>query len=218
MSRASLPTVRRLAGVALCALALAVAVGACGSSASTSSSLAAAGTGASSGSSASTTTARLNLAKCLRAHGIEAPDSGSTAGAGRGGGIFGALRNYPRAQIQAAMTACRPYMAAAFPRLNLTPAQQAARRAELVKYAECMRSHGVNIPDPTTSGGAGGGGFGFGAQGGTNFRALLNTPTVQDGQGRVREPATELRARCGRRSRGGGGRRGVTTVTGAAGA
>ncbi len=175
MSRASLSSLRPRIGVALCALALAVLAGACGSSASTSS-LAAAGTSSSSGSTAATTTARLNLAKCLRLHGIQVSDSGSTAGAGRGGGIFGALRNYPRAQIQTAMTDCKSYLAAAFPRLNLTPAQETARRAELVKYARCMRSHGVNIPDPTTTGGAGGGGFGFGAQGGTNFRALLNTP------------------------------------------
>ncbi len=78
------------------------------------------------------------------------------------------------------MSACRSDLAAAFPGAALTPAQRAARTAELVKYAQCMRSHGVNIPDPTTSGGGpGGGGFGFGAQGGTNFRALLNTPAFK---------------------------------------
>ena len=61
------------------------------------------------------------------------------------------------------MTACRQYLLAAFPRANLTPAQRSQRTQQLVKYAACMRSHGVNIPDPTTttSGGAGGG-FGFG--------------------------------------------------------
>lgn len=177
--------------VALCVIATAVAIGACGSSASTSSS-AAAGTGATAGSA----TARLNLAKCFRAHGINVSDSGSTAGAGGpGGGIFQALRNYPRAEIQAAMKACQSYMSAAFPRLNLTPAQRAARTQQLVKYAQCMRSHGVNIPDPTTSGGGpGGGGFGFGAQGGTNFRALLNTPAYKT----ANAACASLRPRFGR--------------------
>ncbi|MGO9971482.1 MAG: hypothetical protein ACLP01_01360 [Solirubrobacteraceae bacterium] len=168
--------------VALSVLTVAVAVGACGSSVSSSSSAAA---GAGSGTTAGSTTARLNLAKCFRAHGINVSDSGSTTGGGGGGAgsIFSALRNYPRAKVQAAETACKQYLAAAFPAANLTAAQRAQRTQELVKYAECMRSHGVNIPDPTTSGGGpGGGGFGFGAgggSGGTNFRSQLNTPAFK---------------------------------------
>ncbi len=83
-----------------------------------------------------------------------------------------------------------------------TPA--AARRAdrELVKYAQCMRSHGVNIPDPTTSGGGpGGGGFAFGAQGGTNFRALLNTPAFKTASA----ACASLRPKFGGGRFGGGG-------------
>jgi hypothetical protein len=172
-------THRRL-GVALCVVAIAVAVGACGSSASTGSSTTSVAAAGGSGLSAGSTTARLNLAKCFRAHGINVSDSGTTAGAGAGGGggIFRALRSYPRAEIQTAMTACKQYLSAAFPAANLTPAERAARTQQLVKYAGCMRSHGVNIPDPTTSGG----GFGFGAGGGagsTNFRSLLNTPAYK---------------------------------------
>jgi GH24 family phage-related lysozyme (muramidase) len=170
---------RRL-GVALCVLTVAVVVGACGSSTSSSSSSAAAGTGATSVSTGSTT-ARLNLAKCLRANGIDVSDSGTTSGAGAGGGaggIFAALRNYPRAQVEAAEKACKQYLAAAFPQTTLTAAQRAARTQELVKYATCMRSHGVDIPDPTTSGG-GSFAFGAGSAGSSNFRALLNTPAYK---------------------------------------
>jgi hypothetical protein len=176
-------TSRRLM-IALSVVAIAVAVGACGSSASNSSSSVAAAGG--SGSTAGSTTARLNLAKCFRAHGINVSDSGTstTGGGGGGGGIFRALRNYPRAEIQAATKACQQYLSAAFPAATLTPAQRAERTQELVKYAACMRSHGVNIPDPTTTGGGpGGGGFGFGAgggaAGGTSFRSLLNTPAYK---------------------------------------
>jgi hypothetical protein len=56
-----------------------------------------------------------------------------------------------------------------------------------VKYAECLRSHGVNVPDPTAGGGAPGGGGGAPGGGGTSttgggpggFRQLLSTPTGQ---------------------------------------
>ena len=94
--------------------------------------------------------ARLNLAKCARAHGINIPDPSPGAN-----GFFGSgriLRQYPQAQIQAVMQACRQYLVQAFPQLNLSPAQKAQLQQQLVKFAECMRSHGVNIPDPQTGG------------------------------------------------------------------
>ncbi|MGO9754246.1 MAG: hypothetical protein ACLP22_22740 [Solirubrobacteraceae bacterium] len=206
MSNPVIFTSRRLV-VALSVVAIAVAVGACGSSASNSSSAA----GGASATTAGATTARLNLAKCFRAHGINVSDSGSstataTAGAGGGGGIFRALRNYPRADIQDAMTACKQYLAAAFPAANLSAAQRAQRTAQLVKYATCMRSHNVNIPDPTTTGtGPAGGGFGFGAGGGggggANFRSLLNTPAFK----KANTACASLRPSFGRFGGGGGG-------------
>lgn len=165
-----------MTAVALGVVAIAVAVAACGSSSASSTTAAAAGTGTSSAQFQ----ARLNLAKCMRAHGINVPDPSSGGGTAGGGTIFRALRDYPRTEIQSALSSCKQYMAAAFPGLSETPAQRAARTAELVKFAQCMRSHGVNMPDPTTSGGGpGGGGFAFGAQGGTNFRALFNTPAFK---------------------------------------
>jgi hypothetical protein len=155
----------------------------------------------------------LNLAKCFRAHGINVSDSGAstTGGGGGAGGIFSALRNYPRAEIEAAMTACKQYLSAAFPAATLTPAQRAERTQELVKYATCMRSHGVNIPDPTTSGGGpGGGGFAFGAgggagAGGTNFRSLINTPAYKT----ANTACASLRPKFGRGGGGGAGAAGA---------
>jgi hypothetical protein len=157
-----------------CALVVGMAIAACGSggaaTGSTSSPTAASPTG---GSNARFE-ARLNLAKCMRTHGINVPDP--SASGTLGDAAVAVLHNYPKGRIQSALSACRQYVAAAFPALNLTPAQRAARTAALVRFAQCMRSHGVNIPDPTTSGGGPlGGGFAFREA----FRAQVQSPTFQ---------------------------------------
>lgn len=145
-----------------CALtgALAVGLSACGSSSPTTTAAAAGAAGGS--TSAARYQARLQYAKCMRAHGVNVPDpsasGGPAAGAGglgAGAGGFRALRNNPN--FQAANTACAAYRAKAFSFGNISPAQRAQFQQELVKFAECMRSHNINIPDPTTGGGAGGG-------------------------------------------------------------
>ncbi len=141
-------------GILICCVGgvLAIALSACGSSSPSATSLASAGTGATGGTARYQ--ARLNLAKCYRAHGINVPDPTPGGGPG-GGGIFRALQNYPRSQVQAAQQACQQYLRQAFAFGNLSPAQVAQFRQRFVKFAQCMRSHGINIPDPTT-GGAGG--------------------------------------------------------------
>jgi hypothetical protein len=166
-SRPLIPNARRVCASAV-ALALAVGVAACGSSSSTSSSNAASST------SSQTYQARLNLAKCFRAHGINVPDPSASGGpAGGGGEIFRSLQNYSQAQVDAARQACQQYISKAFPRLNLTPAQRAQVQQQLVKFAQCMRSHGINIPDPQISSG---GGFGFRQA----FRSIdRNSPAFQ---------------------------------------
>lgn len=134
--------------------ALAVGVAACGSSSPGS----ATASSSSSTSSSARYQARLNLAKCLRAHGVNVPDpspNGGVAGGGGGNG-FRALRDSPN--FRPAMQACAKYRAAALPGANLSPSQRAQFQKDLVKFAECMRSHGIDIPDPTTSSG---GGFGI---------------------------------------------------------
>ena len=137
---------RRMPAVGLVLIvALAVGLSGCGSSSSSSSSTAAA-----SASSATAQQARLNLAKCFRAHGINVPDPSSNGGpAGGGGSLFRTLRNYSQAQVTAARKACQQYFAQAFPRANISPQQRAQLQQQLVKFAQCMRSHGVNVPDPT---------------------------------------------------------------------
>jgi hypothetical protein len=177
---------RRLA-ICLIALALAGGVAACGSSGSSSATTAA--------STGAQFQARLDLAKCFRAHGINVPDPSSGGGAAGGGGIFRSLRNYSQAQLTSARQACQQYFAKAFPRLNLSPAQRAQAQQQLVKFAQCMRSHGVDVPDPSTSAG---GGFGFQRQ----FRSIdRNSPQFQAAS----KACSSLRPRFGRGGPGGAG-------------
>jgi hypothetical protein len=144
-----------LAPIALVS-ALALGVSACGSSSSTTTTSSAAGSGTGNTISATTYEARLNLAKCLRSHGLNVPDPSANGGIPGGGGTLRTIRSQPN--FQAAMNACSQYVRQAFPRLNLTPAQRAQFQRDAVKFAECMRAHGINIPDPTPGAG---GGFGI---------------------------------------------------------
>jgi hypothetical protein len=188
---------RRLLLVSLAALMLGAGLSACGSSSSASGATAASsGAG---GSSTARTQARLNLAKCFRAHGINVPDpspgGGAAGGGGGGGGVFRSLNNYPKAQVQTATTACKSYLAQAFPQANLSPAQRAQVQQQLVKFAQCMRSHGVNVPDPTFNSG---GGFGFRQAFGSVDR---NSPAFQTAS----KACASLRPRFGPGGGGGGG-------------
>jgi hypothetical protein len=165
------PSGRR--SLAICALggALALGVSACGSSSSSSTTAsAAAGAGASSNAAY---TARLNYAKCMRAHNVNVPDPSPNAGpaGGAGGGGFRALRSSPN--FASANQACAKYRAAAGGFGNLSSAQRAQFQQDLVKFAVCMRSYRIEIPDPSTSSG---GGFGI-------FRSIpsseRNSPVFQ---------------------------------------
>ena len=158
--------VRRLV-TAFAVLGLVAGLAACGSSSpsSTTTSL-----GSSSFNSPARLQARINLAKCFRSHGINVPDPSAT---GDLGADAQALQNYPPNQIQTVLQECHSEAVQAFPQLNLSPAERAQLQQRLVKFAECMRSHGVNVPDPTFNNG---GTFGFREA----FRALdRNSPAFQ---------------------------------------
>lgn len=141
---------RRVRTLAISIAAAAVAaglLGACGSSSrSTSNSTRA---GGSSNVNSAQFQARLNLAKCLRAHGISVPDpTAATSGYGRA--LLRIARGYPQGQLTVAEHSCRQFILQGFPQLALTPAQQAQRLQEEVTYAKCLRSHGINVADPTS--------------------------------------------------------------------
>jgi hypothetical protein len=165
--------------------ALAVLAAGCGGS-SASSGVANLGTGtvAASTQPASTNvtrqdfqTAVLAYVKCLRGQGFNIPDPtfGAGGGGGGGGGLVGTTginRNDPK--FQKAQTKCRPILAAVRPQFSTADRQKFQDAA--LKFAQCMRKNGVNVPDPNFSAGAGPGGGGGGLFGGNINRS---DPKVQ---------------------------------------
>ena len=144
-----------------CALAGSIVVGlsACGSSGSS-----AASSGSSASSSSSRAAAQLKFVQCMRSHGVNLPDPSANGGFGGGGGGGGgtsttggapggylALLN--TAAGQAAEKACASLRSKSFGFAGGNPADQAKFEADAVKFAECMRSHGIQIADPTSSNG-----------------------------------------------------------------
>lgn len=90
----------------------------------------------------------LAYSRCMRAHGITRfpdPDSNGDLGlnAGPGSGI-----DPNSSQFKAADQACKYLMPAP------NPSQAAKDRPALLRYARCMRAHGIpDFPDPTPQGG-----------------------------------------------------------------
>jgi hypothetical protein len=127
-----------------------LAVG-CGSSSSTTTTSSSTTAGGSpTGVSDAVQAARVKASVCLRAHGIDVPDL--TPGGGRLAQALRVIAGYPPAKIQAAEQSCASEIKQAFPNLaNVTPAQQAQRRREATVFAQCMRAHGINFPDPSTA-------------------------------------------------------------------
>lgn len=103
--------------------------------------------GSSSSQSASTLTRALKYAQCMRTHGVpNFPDPTS----GPSGNVSFSLRgSVPRPQLLAAQKVCQSLMGGGL----ITSAEKAAANAKALKYAQCMRTHGVpNFPDPNGQG------------------------------------------------------------------
>ncbi len=105
--------------------------------------------GSSPSSTASDAAARetaVKFTRCLREHGVkvETPAGAPTGALAFSGGPGGAHA------FEAAQNACARYRPKP---INASPADQAKMQEGALKFARCMRSHGVNIPDPTFHGG-----------------------------------------------------------------
>jgi hypothetical protein len=112
------------------------------------------------------------FAKCMREHGIEAKvQTGSQGGELRITGHAG--KGTPQ-QMEAAQKACSRFQPKGGKGPNLTPAERAQRADQVLAFARCMRAHGINVPNPETSGG----GIGIRIQGGIN----PNDPKFQQAQ------------------------------------
>ena len=133
----------RRAGLLAAALAcLALVAAACSSPASP-------GTGAGPAGGSNEHSA-LAFSRCMRAHGITGfpdPDSQGNLALPKSGP--GTKFDPKSPQFKAANNACKSLM----PGGSMDPAQQAAARAQALKYAECMRAHGIpDFPDPNSQG------------------------------------------------------------------
>ncbi|TMR41698.1 hypothetical protein [Actinomadura geliboluensis] len=102
-----------------------------------------------SGSKASTMDQNLKLAQCLRKHGIDVPDP--KPGQDPEMTSIGGNGASPE-QIEKAMKSCQDVAGLPEPK-PLSPEQQ----DKMLKFAACMREHGIDMPDPKFDGGPGGG-------------------------------------------------------------
>lgn len=127
--------------LALCAIGL-IACGGGGSDAS--------GSGAEGGEDAAFEESRLKMAECLREHGLDVPDPvagekgfaiQSTKKGGQGSGM-----NPDDPATQEAIETCEDEVG--FEPPDISPEQEEEMKEGMLAFAQCMREHGVDMPDP----------------------------------------------------------------------
>ena len=140
------PRRAQAAGVITVMAAAALLAAACGGSPSSASS----GGSPNAGGSANSSSA-VAYSRCVRSHGVpNFPDPQGTAGIPKEA-VVRALREVSDSRAKAATNACANLNPNNAP---VSPAQQRQQLTDDLKFAQCMRSHGLpNFPDPTSSDG-----------------------------------------------------------------
>ncbi len=102
--------------------------------------------------------AMLEFTECMREHGVDMPDPSSSGGGGAviiGGKESNANAAGDRggpmddAAFEEAHEACQGILEDAFgERPQLSPEEQAERQDQMLAFTECMREHGIDMPDP----------------------------------------------------------------------
>jgi hypothetical protein len=104
--------------------------------------------------------AMVEFAECMREHGIDMPDpqvgeGGMVViGGGPGAEGDGPPSEAEQEEMEAANEACQPILEdvrGSMPELD--PEQEAEMQEEALAFAECMREHGIDMPDPVFSDG-----------------------------------------------------------------
>jgi hypothetical protein len=95
------------------------------------------------------------FAACMRSHGLSSFPNPTVHSSGNSTSV--ALKITPEISgspaFRSAQNACQGFLPAKGPDATETAAQQHARRAKFLSFAQCMRSHGVtSFPDPTAQG------------------------------------------------------------------
>jgi hypothetical protein len=90
------------------------------------------------------------FAQCMRDHGVDMPDPETADnGSGGGSGIRITVSGGPNSNTDAAMEACKDKLPNGGTPPSLSPEQQ----EQLRQFAQCMRDHGVDMPDPDPNNG-----------------------------------------------------------------
>lgn len=141
----------RWAAVAAAVVGLGLGLAACGGGApSASSSTSDPGASASGASASAASSDALKFAQCMRTHGVpDFPDPTVSGNGGQSSGNLPSNINTNSSSFQAAEQACQKYV----PTANSGSGGQGPNQATQLKFAECMRSHGVtSFPDPSSNG------------------------------------------------------------------
>ncbi|MFG2089654.1 hypothetical protein [Spirillospora sp. NPDC048824] len=88
--------------------------------------------------------AELKFAQCMRENGVDVPDPGSGDAAAKRLG-----EGTERKKLEAALEKCRSWLQAGG---RMPDLKDPKVRDQYVEFAQCMREHGVDIPDPGPDG------------------------------------------------------------------
>lgn len=90
------------------------------------------------------------FAQCMRDHGVDMPDPQTAdGGSGDGGGLRITVTGGPNSNADAAMEACKDKL----PNGGVPPSMSPEQQEQLRQFAQCMRDHGVDMPDPDPNSG-----------------------------------------------------------------
>jgi hypothetical protein len=107
------------------------------------------GSGSGDESTADPEQALLDYAECMREHGIDMPDPQISE---EGGGVLIQQEDSgidPNSEeFQEAEKACEHFLEDARGDIEVDPEQQAEMQDQLLEFAQCMRDHGIDMPDP----------------------------------------------------------------------
>ncbi|MGO9490502.1 MAG: hypothetical protein ACLQBB_15945 [Solirubrobacteraceae bacterium] len=116
-----------------------------------------------------------DFARCLREHGLEANTASGPGGKGFGLRIGSKPGTGPQ-KMEAAQKACQKYRPE--PRkINLSPQEKVKREEEVLKFAKCMREHGIDLHAEVI-----GGAIRIGVHGGPGSGPNPESPSFQAAQ------------------------------------
>jgi len=93
----------------------------------------------------------LAFAECMRDHGVDMPDPQVNGDGGVAIQVDGD-NGVSEAEMEEAQQECEPLMANARGEVERDPEREAEMQAEMLEFAECMREHGIDMPDPQFDG------------------------------------------------------------------